>query len=154
MPRWFVGDPKRIKQILLNVLNNAAKFTEEGEISLDIRLLAKENELHHLTFAIKDTGIGMDQEQLEGLFRPFVQGDSSINRRFGGSGLGLSIVKSLVDLMGGQIQVFSTPGEGSSVIISLSLPIDKDQESVYREALSGEPFKDVRALVLEKAAPT
>lgn len=151
VPRWFVGDPKRIKQILLNVLNNAAKFTEEGEISLDIRLLAKENELHHLTFAIKDTGIGMDQEQLEGLFRPFVQGDSSINRRFGGSGLGLSIVKSLVDLMGGQIQVFSTPGEGSSVIISLSLPIDKDQESVYREALSGEPFKDVRALVLEKS---
>ena len=151
VPRWFMGDQKRIKQVLLNILNNAAKFTAEGEISLDIRLLAKEQETYHLTFAIKDTGIGMDQEQMERLFSPFVQGDSSINRRFGGSGLGLSIVKNLVDLMGGQIQVFSTPKEGSTVIVHLSLPVDKTQEDEYMEALAGEPFKHVRTLVLEKS---
>jgi len=150
VPNWFFGDAKRIEQILLNVLNNAAKFTSKGEVSLDIRLIAKENDKYHLSFTIKDTGIGMDEEQVKRLFVPFTQGDSSINRRFGGSGLGLSIVKNLLEMMGGKIQVFSTVGEGSTFIIHLSLDVDKEKEAVYIRSLSGDHFKDVRTLVLEK----
>lgn len=150
VPNWFFGDSKRIEQILLNVLNNAAKFTSKGEVSLDIRLIAKENDCYHMSFAIKDTGIGMDEGQVKKLFVPFTQGDNSISRRFGGSGLGMSIVKNLLEMMGGQIQVFSTPGEGSTFIIRLSLSVDKEKENVYIKSLSGDHFKNVRTLVLEK----
>lgn len=150
LPNWFFGDPKRIEQILLNLLNNAAKFTDEGEVSLEIRLVAKENEEYHLSFTVKDTGIGMTKDQTDKLFVPFTQGDTTINRRFGGSGLGLSIVKNLVDLMGGQIQVFSTPGEGSTFILHLSLKIDKEMEDEYVKTLSANHFKDLRTLILEK----
>ena len=149
IPSWFCGDAKRLEQILINLLNNAAKFTSAGEVSLDIRLMAEENEKYHLAFTVKDTGIGMSDEQVKKLFVPFTQGDSSINRRYGGTGLGLSIVKSLVDMMGGQIQVFSTVGEGSTFIIHLSLPADKGKESEHKKNVSGD-FKDVKTLVLEK----
>lgn len=141
VPNWFFGDPKRIEQILLNVLNNAAKFTSSGEVSFDIRLVAKENDKYHISFTIKDTGIGMSEEQVNKLFTPFEQGDSSINRRFGGSGLGLSIVKNLLDMMGGEIKVSSTLGEGSTFVIHLSLDVDKEKEA-----------GDVRTLVLEEVA--
>ena len=151
VPNWFFGDSKRIEQVLLNVLNNAAKFTSAGEVSLDVRLMAKENDKYHISFTIKDTGIGMTEEQVNKLFTPFEQGDSSINRRFGGSGLGLSIVKNLVDMMDGEVKVFSTPREGSTFIIHLSLNVDKEKEGVYVKALSANHFKDVRTLVLEKS---
>jgi signal transduction histidine kinase len=151
VPNWFFGDSKRIQQVLVNVLNNAAKFTSAGEVSLDVRLIAKENDKYHISFTIKDTGIGMTPEQINKLFLPFEQGDSSINRRFGGSGLGLSIVKNLVDMMGGEIQVFSTPGEGSTFVIRLSLTVDKEKEAVYIKALSANHFRDIRTLVLEKS---
>ncbi|MDD4688645.1 MAG: transporter substrate-binding domain-containing protein [Eubacteriales bacterium] len=150
VPNWFFGDSKRIEQILLNILNNAAKFTNKGEVSFDIRLIAKEDEKYHLSFTIKDTGIGIDEEQVKKLFVPFTQGDSSITRRFGGSGLGLSIVKNLLDMMGGQIQVFSTPGEGSTFVIHLSLMVDKEKEDLYKKSLSRGHFKNVKTLVLEK----
>ncbi len=151
VPNWFFGDAKRIEQILLNVLNNAVKFTRSGEVLLDIRLLAKENDKYHLSFTVKDTGVGMTEEQINKLFKPFEQGDSSISRRFGGSGLGLSIVKNLVEMMGGEIKVFSTPGEGSTFIINLSLNVDKEREDVYKKASTSEELKDIRTLVLEKS---
>ncbi|NSW52844.1 MAG: transporter substrate-binding domain-containing protein [Anaerolineae bacterium] len=151
VPNWLLGDPKRIEQILLNILNNAAKFTTEGEVSLDVRLVAKENDLYHISFTVKDTGIGMTEDQVKKLFTPFIQGDSSINRRFGGTGLGLSIVKNLVDMMSGQIQVYSTPGEGSTFIIRLSLSVDREKEDMYAGAISAYHFRDLRTLVLEKS---
>ena len=151
VPNWFFCDAKRIEQVLLNVLNNAVKFTRSGEVLLDIRLLAKENDKYHLAFTIKDTGVGMTEEQMNKLFKPFEQGDSSITRRFGGSGLGMSIVKNLVDLMGGEIKVFSTPGEGSTFIINLSLNVDKEREDVFKTALTSEHFKDIRTLILGKS---
>ncbi len=151
VPNWFFGDPKRIEQILINVLNNAAKFTSSGEVSMDVRLIAKKGDQYHISFTIKDTGIGMTEEQVNKLFTPFEQGDSSINRRFGGTGLGLSIVKNLVDMMGGEIKVFSTPGEGTTFIIQISLKADKEKEDDYVKTLSGDHFKDLRTLVLEKS---
>ena len=151
VPNWFFGDPKRIEQILLNVLNNAVKFTAKGEVSFDIRLIAKENDTYHISFSIKDTGIGMTKEQVRKIFIPFEQGDSSITRRFGGSGLGLSIVKNLVDMMGGEVKVYSTLGEGSTFVINLALNIDKDKESLYAKALSSNHFKNIRTLILEKS---
>jgi signal transduction histidine kinase/DNA-binding response OmpR family regulator len=151
VPNWFYGDSKRIEQILVNLLSNAAKFTSKGEVSLDVRLIARENERYHLSFSVQDTGIGMTQEQVDNLFKPFIQGDSSITRRFGGTGLGLSIVKSLVDMMDGKIQVFSTPGVGSTFIIHLSLDIDREKEESSQGALPAIQLKDIRVLVLEKS---
>ncbi len=153
VPNWFVGDRKKIEQVLVNVLNNAAKFTSTGEVSLDIRVIARETDTYHISFTVKDTGIGMTQVQITRLFEPFEQGDSSINRRFGGSGLGLSIVKSLVEMMGGEIQVFSTPGEGSTFVIRLPLTVDKEKEETYKRALVAEHLKGIKTLVLEKPGP-
>lgn len=151
VPNWFYGDAKRIEQILVNLLSNAAKFTNEGEVSLDVRLVGRENDKYYLSFSVQDTGIGMTQEQIQNLFTPFEQGDSSITRRFGGTGLGLSIVKNLVDMMEGKIQVFSTPGVGSTFIIHLSLDIDREKEALSRKTLPDGHYKDIRALVLDKS---
>ena len=129
LPDRLTGDPKRLEQILLNLLNNAVKFTDEGKVGFEVRLVAKEGNMYHLSFTVKDTGIGMTEEQVSRLFTPFEQADSSINRRFGGSGLGLSIVKNLVDLMNGRISVFSTPGEGSVFVVYLSFVSDKENDA-------------------------
>ncbi|MDD3503384.1 MAG: transporter substrate-binding domain-containing protein [Eubacteriales bacterium] len=151
VPNWFLGDSKRIQQILLNLLNNAAKFTTIGEISLEVRLIAREQDRYHLSFSVRDTGIGMSEEQISKLFTPFTQGDSSINRRFGGSGLGLSIVKNLAEMMGGQVRVFSTAGSGSTFVVDLTLQIDDKNEQEYNESISAGHFRDLKALVLEKS---
>ncbi len=83
MPNWFIGDKKRIEQILLNLLNNSAKFTETGHIYVSVEVnKSEEDEMHKLCFYIEDTGIGMTQDQLKHLFKPFMQADASINRRF------------------------------------------------------------------------
>lgn len=139
VPNWFFGDPKKIEQILLNILNNAVKFAGSGEVSLEIKALSTEGEKYNLLFSIKDTGIGMNEEQLKKLFMPFTQGDVSINRRFGGSGLGLSIVKNFVDMMEGQIEVISAPGVGSTFNVLIPLTIDKENA---REALITANLKE------------
>lgn len=152
VPSWFQGDPKRIEQVLLNLLNNAVKFTAKGEISLDFRLTAKQGNKYHLTFTVRDTGIGMSEAVLKTLFVPFVQADSSINRRFGGTGLGLSIVKNLIELMGGTINVFSAEGEGSTFVVNLQLVFDSAKEEEYRKEGSALYLQNVKTLVLEKTA--
>lgn len=151
IPNWFYGDSKRIEQILLNIINNAVKFTTSGEILFHIRLVAREANMYYLSFTIKDTGIGMSEEQIKQLFQPFTQGDASITRRFGGTGLGLSIVKNLIDMMGGDIQVFSTEGEGSTFVIQLALEVDAQKEKEYKKQMSAYYFKDIKTLVLEKS---
>lgn len=151
IPNWFLGDSKRIEQILINILNNAAKFTNQGEVVMDIRLMAKEESNYHLVFTIRDSGIGMSKDQINQLFQPFVQGDISINRRFGGSGLGLSIVKSLIDAMDGTIQVFSTVGEGSTFVIHLHLKVDEEKETDESKNMKSNQFSGIKALVLEKS---
>ncbi|MDR3536777.1 MAG: ATP-binding protein [Acetobacteraceae bacterium] len=116
--REVMGDPFRLRQVLLNLLGNAVKFTEQGSVELTAAAAAD----GAVRIAVADTGIGMSQETQARLFQKFTQADSSITRRFGGSGLGLAITRELVTLMGGQIDVKSAPGKGSCFTVTLRLP--------------------------------
>ncbi len=113
LPTTVSTDPGRLRQILLNLLGNAVKFTAHGEISLDVKAVSKTRDIYLVRFEVSDSGIGIDAPTSARLFMPFVQADSSVTRRYGGTGLGLSISKRLVELMGGRIGVDSTPGKGS-----------------------------------------
>jgi signal transduction histidine kinase len=113
VPDWLVGDPLRLGQILINLVSNAVKFSDQGEIGIEIERLSSSTDSALLRFTVCDQGIGMSREQADTLFRPFVQVDSSITRRYGGTGLGLAISKQLVELMGGDIGVDSMPEHGS-----------------------------------------
>lgn len=119
IPKMLRGDGLRLNQILLNLLSNAVKFTDKGFVLLAAKVLKEEKELVYVQFSVRDTGIGISQEQLGDLFTPFVQADGSMTRRFGGTGLGLSISKNLVNLMGGTIGVESQPGRGSTFWIEV-----------------------------------
>jgi signal transduction histidine kinase/CheY-like chemotaxis protein len=114
IPELLLGDPLRLGQILTNFVNNAVKFTERGEIRLNIELVERTGEKVQLKFSVRDTGIGMTPEQSAKLFQPFTQADSSITRKHGGTGLGLTICRRLVDLMGGRVWLESEPGVGST----------------------------------------
>ena len=107
------GDPGRLRQALVNLVGNAVKFTERGQVTVRIRVEAEEAGAQVVRFAVRDTGIGIEPEALGRLFQPFAQADGSTTRRYGGTGLGLVISKRLVELMGGQLGVMSEPGEGS-----------------------------------------
>ncbi|MDR1270233.1 MAG: response regulator [Planctomycetaceae bacterium] len=109
----FIGDSGRLRQILLNLLSNASKFTNEGEILIRVQTISSSNKNYQLRFEIEDTGIGIPTDRVDGLFEPFTQADTSVTRRYGGTGLGLSICKKLVEMMGGNIGVKSQPGRGS-----------------------------------------
>jgi signal transduction histidine kinase/DNA-binding response OmpR family regulator len=123
IPEKLMGDPLRLSQIFTNLVNNATKFTEKGDITLRVELENITEKNVRLAFSVKDTGIGMTPEQLGRLFNAFTQADGSTTRKYGGTGLGLVISKSLVELMGGKMQVESTSGVGSRFFFSISLPI-------------------------------
>jgi two-component system, sensor histidine kinase len=122
MPRWVMGDPVRLKQVLLNLLGNAVKFTERGHVELAVQVQTKMERAARLRFSVRDTGIGISEDARARLFHVFSQGDSSTTRRFGGSGLGLAISQRLVKSMGGEILVHSEPGAGSEFGFELTLP--------------------------------
>jgi PAS domain S-box-containing protein len=113
IPVALKGDPVRLRQIFINLIGNAVKFTENGEIVISARPLEITEEDVRLSFSIKDTGIGIGEEQQKSIFDAFVQADNSTKRKYGGTGLGLAIVKQLVELMGGTISLESTPGKGT-----------------------------------------
>jgi signal transduction histidine kinase/DNA-binding response OmpR family regulator len=119
VPQMVNGDSGRLRQVLLNVLGNAIKFTSKGEVDLTVSQLVRANDTATLEFRIRDTGIGIAEDKIEDLFKPFAQADSSISRRFGGTGLGLSIVKQLVNLMGGDVGIKSRFGEGTEITITI-----------------------------------
>ena len=114
VPRHLVGDPLRLSQILVNLTNNSIKFTERGEIVVSTKVVSQANHVTVLQFSVRDTGIGLTEDHMTQLFTAFSQADTSITRRYGGSGLGLSICQRLVKMMGGKIWVESTYGTGST----------------------------------------
>ena len=120
VPRSLVGDPLRLGQVLINLVNNAVKFTDAGEVEVRIRIESQDHGHVVLGFTVRDTGIGMTPEQVGKLFQSFSQADTSTTRKYGGTGLGLAISRRLVELMGGTMWVESTPGEGS--VFAFNLP--------------------------------
>ncbi|WP_201067018.1 PAS domain S-box protein [Thiorhodovibrio winogradskyi] len=123
IPPMLLGDPLRLRQIMNNLLGNAVKFTQKGHITLSMRLVERQGDEVTLKVSVQDTGIGMTSEQVGRLFRAFEQADASTTRRFGGTGLGLTITKHLVDMMSGEISVESQPGQGSTFSFQLRLQV-------------------------------
>lgn len=154
MPRTVIGDPVRIRQVITNLLNNAIKFTEKGEVTVAIQLVEKRGRLGVFRFSINDTGIGIPPDRLDRLFRPFSQIDSSTTRRFGGTGLGLVISQQLVQAMGGTIKAISSSGQGSSFSFRLELPLGADDRTpvpqimLYGvEVAVAEPSANLRSVI-------
>ena len=148
VPPGLNGDPLRLNQILINLANNAIKFTEQGEITITAKLVERTDEGVILRFAVQDTGIGMTPEQQERLFQAFSQADSSTTRKFGGSGLGLSISKRLIDMMGGEVGVESEPGQGSTFWFTARFGIGAEPKARTQRALP-EELQDLRVLVVD-----
>ena len=122
IPYFITGDDQRLSQVIINLLSNAVKFTpEQGEISLDVSLTGETNGICELRIEVSDSGIGIPYEQQEKLFSEFVQADSGINKKYGGTGLGLFISKRIVELMGGNIWVESEPGKGAKFIFTIKV---------------------------------
>lgn len=126
LPRQLRGDQARLRQILVNLMSNAVKFTAAGSVCLGVKVEKRQGQHAQLRFTVLDTGIGIESELLGRVFAPFIQADSSTTRRFGGTGLGLTIVKQLTELMGGELGVASTPGSGSEFWVVLPLEIAAD----------------------------
>jgi len=148
VPANLKGDPLRLTQILINLLDNAIKFSEEGDILLNIKPVEADNGDKKLQFEVIDSGIGMTKEQIKLLFQPFSQADSSTSRKFGGTGLGLNISKGLVALMGGKIHVESRSGEGSRFIFTIALELANEQDlRSYR--LPSKRLMDKNVLIVE-----
>jgi signal transduction histidine kinase/DNA-binding response OmpR family regulator/HPt (histidine-containing phosphotransfer) domain-containing protein len=138
VPRALVGDPSRLGQVLLNLGNNAVKFSDSGEVVVAVKLIDREADAVRLRFTVSDSGIGMSPEQLQRLFRPFTQADASTSRRYGGTGLGLAISRHLVKLMGGELSVESELGHGSRLYFELRFGLQPGAaDEVVDTSLSG-----------------
>lgn len=124
----IVGDPYRLNQILNNILSNAVKFTEKGKIVITTRIKSFEDQIATIQFIIKDTGIGISEKNLKEIFEPFVQADPAISRKYGGTGLGLTICKSLLEMQGGSLSVASTAGVGSTFTINIPYLISEQED--------------------------
>ncbi len=163
---WVRGDEGRLRQVLVNLLNNAIKFTERGEVKLELQCAPTADNRVRFAVAVTDTGIGIPEDQRERLFQPFTQADASITRRFGGTGLGLAICQRLVRQMGGEISLSSTLGVGSRFAFDLELdaaahrPVERAAAPAMVEPLAGlrlllvedQPLNhEVAAAILERA---
>ncbi|WP_232967925.1 PAS domain-containing protein [Pseudomonas sp. CCOS 191] len=140
----FIGDPHRLQQVFINLMDNAIKFTESGSVTIDANLLKQWQDDIELEFIVRDTGVGMTPQQCARLFDAFVQADASISRRYGGTGLGLAICKRIVQMMGGTIEVQSIEGQGSSFRFNVCLRI---AQAPLSEPV-GEDSQEERALSL------
>ena len=152
LPRYLIGDPLRLHQVLLNLAGNARKFTEVGHIVIQVRKIRKETIAPSealIQFSVTDTGIGMNSEQVDQLFTAFVQAEAGTTRKYGGTGLGLAISKQLVELMGGRIWVESAEGKGSRFVFELPLSLDKTHDSEPLATNQASLLEGMRVLVVD-----
>ena len=147
VPRQLTGDPNRLRQVLLNLVGNAIKFTERGEVVVRVSLLKRSRRQAELRFSVRDSGIGISREMLDQLFQAFTQADSSTSRRYGGSGLGLVISKRLVNMMGGEINVESQPGLGSVFSFTVRLGRQAGEKSAGPDL--APDLRGLRVLVVD-----
>ena len=144
----LVGDPTRLRQIMINLLGNSVKFTETGRITISVKQLEKTDKIARIEISICDTGIGIEADKIPKLFRSFSQADKSTTRTHGGTGLGLSISKKLVEMMGGTIHVESNPGDGSC--FTFILPIEIGKGDLYEEKLCLPPtIQDLNVMLVD-----
>jgi PAS domain S-box-containing protein len=146
VPRELIGDAQRLEQVLVNLSANAIKFTEQGEVSVRVALEHRIGDQAQLHFSVNDTGVGISEEQQSRLFSPFSQADSSTTRRYGGTGLGLTISKGLVELLGGAIMMKSAIGEGSTFSFSIPVQVAKGPSVSVRK------FKPLKILLIDDNA--
>jgi len=154
VPDSLTGDPHRLNQILNNLISNAIKFTVKGEINLEIKAIQQENKEVDLLFCVADTGIGIAKEKLQTIFETFSQAETETSRKFGGSGLGLSITKKLIELQKGSIHVSSTPGEGTTFTFHIKYAIAnntvaKQYGNVKQDTLKQDGLSGKRILIVE-----
>ncbi|PTN31541.1 response regulator [Desulfonatronum sp. SC1] len=147
-PTLLRGDPGRLRQILLNLCGNAIKFTADGEVVTEVALERTTEDGVLIRFAVRDTGIGIPEEKLAEIFAPFHQADASVSRNFGGTGLGLTISKRLVEMMGGSLGVESTEGQGSTFWFTAALGRQDREDGAAQPSLFGD-MRDVRALIVD-----
>ena len=156
VPEYINSDSTRITQVLVNLVNNAIKFTEKGSVHVDVKLQSEKEDKVELFFAVKDTGIGIPQEKQNRLFKSFSQVDASTTRKYGGTGLGLVICKKLIEIMEGEIWIESEPGEGSTFFFTLKAgkvtkaEIASDSKDVAQESATGDSFNpDLTVLLVD-----
>ncbi|MEZ4772612.1 MAG: ATP-binding protein [Bacteroidia bacterium] len=152
LPEYVKGDPTRLSQILTNLINNAIKFTEKGEVSLCTKLIHSDENTAEITFSVSDTGIGIPRNKIEHIFESFTQASSDTTRIYGGTGLGLAICKRLVELQGSALEVESEPGKGSSFFFTLKIALAEKTLSTQQSESQKEDFQDlggVRILLVE-----
>jgi PAS domain S-box-containing protein len=149
IPETIESDPTRLRQILINLVGNALKFTENGKVQIRVRFLPNDAGEGHLEFGVVDTGTGMTDEQLSRLFRPFTQADASTTRKYGGTGLGLTITKRLTEMLGGTIKAETEAGKGSTFTVTIATGSLRNvriiEMSAPREVASGKPAGPVKA---------
>jgi len=150
IPVYLKGDPFRLNQVLLNLCSNAIKFTQEGSVNIFVKLLSEQNDKVKINFSVEDTGIGISEEQQNSIFESFTQADVQITRQFGGTGLGLTITKQLISLMGGQIHLQSTMGKGSRFYFNLEFDISNETtETPINYTLVEKSLEGLNILVME-----
>lgn len=138
IPRLVTGDPTRLRQVINNIVDNAVKFTYQGYVRLEAELMERRDTQVLLRFTVEDTGIGIKSEVLQKLFQPFTQADASSNRRFGGTGLGITICRSIVEMMGGTVQLDSVEGKGTRFVFTITLQEAVNEYPVIEKAVSTE----------------
>ncbi len=150
IPEYLIGDPGRLRQVLVNLVGNAIKFTEVGEIAIDVSIASgpPTEDRYNLLFSVRDTGIGIAQDKQSAVFAAFTQADASTTRRYGGTGLGLAISSQLIEMLGGRIWLDSQLGQGTTFYFTLGL-VAAEGQSVGSGSYAGPTWKSLRGLVID-----